>query len=158
MADTPSSRLAALGITLPKAAAPRYAYVPVSRHGDLLYVSGQLPKGSDGEVTITGRVGEDVTLEVAQEAARQCTMQGLACAAEYAGGLDQLASVVRVTGFVSSAPDFHAQPNVLDACSGLLGEIFGEAGRHARTAVGVAALPRKAPVEIEFIFAVRGGA
>ncbi|MQA97638.1 MAG: RidA family protein [Streptosporangiales bacterium] len=158
MADTPSSRLAALGITLPKAAAPRYAYVPVSRHGDLLFVSGQLPKGEDGEVTVTGRVGDDVTLEVAQDAARQCTLQGLACAAEYAGGIDALTSVVRVTGFVSSAPDFHAQPTVLDACSEMLGEIFGEAGRHARSAVGVAALPRRAPVEIEFIFAVGGSA
>lgn len=148
--ETPSQRLADLGYDLPDAAVPSFDYVPVTREGRLLYIAGQLPK-EDGEVRITGRCGEDVDLESAQHAAVICTLQGLACAAEAVGGLDQVAGVLRVTGFVASTPDFHDQPKVLDACSRLLREVFGEAGRHARSAVGVTALPRRAPVEIEFV-------
>lgn len=153
-ADTtalPSARLAELGLTLPEPAKPSFDYVPVRRDGHLLYVAGQLPK-EDGEVHITGTCGVDVDLDDARRAAQICTVQGLACAAAEVGDIDQIASVLRVTGFVSSSPDFHDQPHVLDAASQLLGQIFGENGRHARSAVGVAALPRNAPVEIEFIF------
>ncbi|MQA03928.1 MAG: RidA family protein [Streptosporangiales bacterium] len=152
--STPSTQLAELGLQLPPAAVPSFDYVPATRYGDLVFVSGQLPK-EDGEVRVTGTVGADVSVEQAQHAARVCTLQGLACAAEFVGGIDQIASVLRVTGFVASTTDFHDQPRVIDAASELLGAVFGSAGRHARSAVGVAALPRKSPVEIEFVFAAR---
>lgn len=152
--DTPSERLAALGLQLPHAAAPAFDYVPVRREGRVLYVAGQLPK-EDGEVRITGRCGDEVDVETAQRAAVICALQGLACVAEEVGGLDRVDGVLRLTGFVASAPDFHDQPRVLDAASRLLGQVFGERGRHARSAVGVAALPRRAPVEIEFLFTAR---
>lgn len=151
---TPSERLAALGLELPDPAAPSFDYVPVTRDGHVLYVAGQLPK-EGGEVRILGRCGDEIDIEQARHAAEVCTLQGLACAAELAGGLDEIDTVLRVTGFVASAPDFHDQPKVLDAASGLLRRVFGEKGRHARSAVGVAALPRRAPVEIEFIFTTR---
>lgn len=147
---TPSQRLERLGLHLPEAAAPSFDYIPVTQFGQVLYVSGQLPK-QGGEVLITGRCGENVGMELAQAAAEICVLQGLACAAEAVGGLDNIARVLRVTGFVASTPDFHDHPKVLDAASSLLRKIFGESGRHARSAVGVAALPRRAPVEIEFI-------
>jgi enamine deaminase RidA (YjgF/YER057c/UK114 family) len=150
----PSQRLADLGLELPAAAVPSFDYVPVTREGRVLYVSGQLPK-EGGEVRITGRCGDDVDLETAQRAAVVCTLQGLACAAEEVGGLDHVAGVLRVTGFIASTFDFHDQPKVLDAASHLLRQVFGEAGRHARSAVGVAALPRRSPVEIEFVFTAR---
>ena len=152
--QTPSERLAALGLQLPDPASPAFDYVPVRREGRILYVAGQLPK-EDGEVRITGRCGEDVDVATAQRAAEICTLQGIACAAAEAGGIDAMDGVLRVTGFIASTPDFHEQPRVLDAASHLLGQIFGEAGRHARSAVGVASLPRRAPVEIEFLFTVR---
>lgn len=152
---TPSQRLERLGLQLPEAAPASFDYIPVKQFGQVLYVSGQLPK-QGGEVLITGRCGADVSLEEAQAAAEVCVLQGLACAAEAAGGLDNIAGVLRVTGFVSSTADFHDQPKVLDAASSLLRKVFGESGRHARSAVGVAALPRRAPVEIEFIFTTHG--
>ena len=151
--DSPSRRLAALGLQLPAPAVPAFDYVPVRREGRVLYVAGQLPK-EDGKVGVTGRCGEDVEVHTAQKAAEVCTLQGLACAAAEVGGIDGVAGVLRVTGFVASTPDFHEQPRVLDACSRLLREVFGESGRHARSAVGVAALPRRSPVEIEFLFTV----
>lgn len=150
----PSERLRHLGLQLPTAASPSFDYVPVRREGSLLYVAGQLPK-EDGEVRITGRCGDEVDVMTAQRAAEVCTLQGIACAAEHVGSVDMVGGVLRVTGFVASAPDFHDQPRVLDACSGLLRRVFGDAGRHVRSAVGVAALPRRSPVEIEFIFTVR---
>lgn len=150
---TPSRRLADLDLRLPEPAQPTFDYVPVSRDGHVLYVSGQLPKDG-GEVRITGQCGHDVDLETARRAAEICTLQGIACAAEAAGGIDNLAAVLRVTGFVASTPEFHDQPKVLDAASRMLREIFGENGRHARSAIGVASLPRRTPVEIEFIFTV----
>ncbi len=153
-ASTPSKRLAELGLKLPEPASPSFDYVPVRREGRILYVAGQLPK-EDGEVRITGRCGADDDVATAQRAAEDCTHQGIACAAAEAGGIDELDTVLRVTGFVASTPDFHEQPRVLDAASHLLRQIFGEAGRHARSAVGVASLPRRAPVEIEFLFTVR---
>lgn len=150
----PSERLRHLGLDLPTAASPSFDYVPALAEGQLLYVAGQLPK-EDGEVRITGLCGEDVDVETAQRAAEVCTLQGIACAAEYLGGIDRIGGVLKVTGFVASAPGFHEQPRILDACSGLLRRVFGESGTHVRSAVGVAALPRRSPVEIEFIFTVR---
>lgn len=148
--STPSERLAELGLELPEPAAPSFDYVPVTDHAGVLYVSGQLPK-EDGEVRITGRLGAEVTMELAQHAARICVLQGLACAAAHVGGLDNLDRVLRLSGFVASTPDFHQQPKVIDAASNLVGQIFGPKGRHARSAIGVASLPRTSPVEIEFI-------
>lgn len=148
--STPSERLAELGLELPEPAAPSFDYVPVTDHAGVLYVSGQLPK-EDGEVRITGRLGAEVTMELAQHAARICVLQGLACAAAHVGGLDNLDRVLRLSGFVASTPDFHQQPKVIDAASNLVGQIFGVRGRHARSAIGVASLPRTSPVEIEFI-------
>ena len=150
MTTKPSERLAELGLELPEPAVPSFDYVPVTEHGGVLYVSGQLPK-EGGEVRITGTVGADVSIEQAQHAARICVLQGLACAAAHVGGLDNVDRVLRISGFVASAPDFHEHPKVIDAASNLVGQIFGENGRHARSAIGVAALPRRSPVEIEFI-------
>lgn len=150
MTTKPSERLAELGLELPEPAVPSFDYVPVTEHGGVLYVSGQLPK-EGGEVRITGTVGADVSIEQAQHAARICVLQGLACAAAHVGGLDNVDRVLRISGFVSSTPNFHEHPKVIDAASNLVGQIFGENGRHARSAIGVAALPRRSPVEIEFI-------
>ncbi len=153
MTASPTQKLAELGLTLPTAAKPSFDYVPVTEHAGVLYVSGQLPK-EDGEVRVTGRLGDDIDVDGAREAARVCVLQGLACAADHLGDLDRVGRVLRVTGFVSSTPDFHDQPRVIDAASELIGQIFADSGRHARSAVGVAALPRRSPVEIEFILAV----
>jgi|EndMetStandDraft_2_1072991.scaffolds.fasta_scaffold11188_4 enamine deaminase RidA (YjgF/YER057c/UK114 family) len=150
MTATPSQRLAELGLTLPDPASPSFDYVPVTEHAGVLYVSGQLPK-EDGEVRITGTVGADVSIDQAQTAARICVLQGLSCAAAHVGGLDQIHRVLRISGFVASTADFHQQPKIIDAASNLVGQIFGDQGRHARSAIGVAALPRRSPVEIEFI-------
>ncbi|QBI20808.1 RidA family protein [Egibacter rhizosphaerae] len=147
-----TDRLRELGVELPEPAEPAFNYDPVARHGDLAYVSGQLPK-EDGVVRITGRVGEDVDVETAGRAAGICALQGLAVTAAALGGIDRITRIVRVTGYVASGPDFHQQPKVLDAASDLFVEVFGEAGRHARSAVGVAELPRDAPVEVELIVA-----
>lgn len=154
MKDTsklPSVLLAELGFELPEAAQPSFNYVPAMRDGDLIFTAGQLPK-EEGEVRITGRCEEHTSLDLAQTAARICTLQGLACASELAGSLDAIAGVLKVTGFVASSTEFHEQPAVLDAASELLRSVFGEQGRHVRSAIGVASLPRKAPVEIEFVF------
>ncbi|WP_062200297.1 RidA family protein [Demequina salsinemoris] len=152
-----SQRLAALGLTLPEVAIPVGTYVPALRQGDLIHTSGQLPF-VDGSLLATGHVGQradDVTPEKAAECARAAALNALAAAAQAAGGLDSIESVVKVTGFVSSAPDFTQQPAVLNAASALMVDVFGEAGRHARSAVGVAALPLGAPVEVEIVVAVR---
>lgn len=147
-------RLAELGIELPEAASPSFNYVPVTLHQGVAYVAGQLPK-VDGEVRVQGKVGDAVSLETARGEARICILQGLACLKQALGSLDRIERVLRVTGFVASAPGFNDQPKVLDAASDLLGEILGEAGRHARSAVGVAELPRNAAVEIELVVAYR---
>lgn len=146
-------RLQQMGLSLPAAASPAYQYVAVTVHNGIAYVSGQLPK-VDGEVRLTGKVGADVTLEQAQEAARICVLQGLACLTEALGSSARIGRILKVTGFVASAPGFNDQPKVLDAASYLLVDAMGDAGRHARSAVGVAELPRNAPVEIEMIAAV----
>ncbi len=148
------ARLRELGLTLPEPTPPLFNYLPVVVWGDVAYVSGQLPR-VDGEVRLTGRVGESVTLAQAREAARLCVLQALAVLSQALGSLDRIARLLKVTGFVSSAPDFFDQPKVVDAASELLVEIFGEAGQHARSAVGVTALPRNSPVEIELIVALR---
>jgi enamine deaminase RidA (YjgF/YER057c/UK114 family) len=147
------ARLAELGITLPDVVPPVAAYVPAVRTGSLVYTSGQLPM-VDGALPATGKVGGSVTLEQAQPLARTCALNALA-AIHALVGLDSVVRVVKVVGFVASAPDFTGQPAVVNGASELLGEVFGEAGRHARSAVGVAALPLDAPVEVELIVEVR---
>jgi enamine deaminase RidA (YjgF/YER057c/UK114 family) len=149
-----SARLVELGIVLPDVASPVGSYVPATRHGDLVFTSGQLPL-VDGAVLHPGIVGVGVTAEQAADAARAATLNAIAAAAQAAGGIDSIAKVVRVVGYVASASDFAAQPAVMNAGSNLLVEIFGEHGRHVRSAVGVAALPLGAPVEVELVVAVR---
>ena len=150
----PSLRLMKMALLLPEAAQPQFNYVPVVLHGNLAYVSGQLPK-QDGEVRIKGRVGDTVSLEVAQEAARICALQALACLAQALGSIDSVTQIIRLSGFVASGPDFYQQPAVIDAASELMVRVFGEAGRHARSAIGVSALPRNSSVELEVIAAFR---
>jgi enamine deaminase RidA (YjgF/YER057c/UK114 family) len=147
-------RLVELGIVLPEAASPSFNYVPVTLHQGIAYVAGQLPK-VNGEVRTRGKAGGAVSLETARGEARICILQGLACLKQALGSLDRIERVLKVTGFVASAAGFNDQPKVLDAASDLLGEILGEAGRHARSAVGVAELPRDAAVEIEMVVAYR---
>ena len=150
--ETPAGRLAALGLVLPAVAAPVGSYVPAVRTGDLVMTSGQLPL-RDGALTATGLVGADVTPEQAYDAARQCALNALA-AVDSLVGLDTVLRVVKVTGYVASAAGFTGQPAVLNGASELLTEVFGEQGRHARAAVGVAALPLGAPVEVELVVEV----
>ncbi|MBJ3778249.1 RidA family protein [Acuticoccus mangrovi] len=146
-------RLKTLGLTLPDAATPSFNYVPVTVHRGVAYVSGQIAK-VDGEIRVTGKVGAEVDLETARGEARICILQGLACLKAALGSLDKIERILKVNGYVASAPGFNAQPKVIDAASDLLGEVFGEAGRHARAALGVAELPRNAVVEIEMVVAV----
>jgi enamine deaminase RidA (YjgF/YER057c/UK114 family) len=149
-----NDRLAGLGIRLPAAKKPAFEYVAVALHDNIAYVSGQLP-WRDTENVITGKVGADVDLEGAQEAARLCTLYALANLKHRLGNLDSIEQVLKLTGFVASAPGFSGQPKVIDAASKLLVDVFGDKGRHARSAVGVAELPRGASVEIEMVVAVR---
>jgi enamine deaminase RidA (YjgF/YER057c/UK114 family) len=148
-------KLEKLGLSLPPAAEPSFQYVPVTVHSGVAYVSGQLPR-ENGEVRITGKVEETVNIEAAQRAARICILQGLSCLKAAIGSLDNVERILKVTGFVASAPGFIQQPRVLDAASNLLVELFGDRGRHARSAIGVLELPRGAPVEIEMVIAVSG--
>ena len=147
-------RLKELGIALPDAAAPSFNYVPVTVHNGVAYVSGQMPK-VDGAVRVFGKVGGEVDVETARGEARICILQGLASLKAELGNLDRITRILKVNGYVASAAGFNEQPKVLDAASDLLVEIFGETGRHARAAVGVAELPRNAAVEIELMVAVR---
>ena len=124
-------------------------------HGGLVWISGQLPRAADGSLPYLGQLGEEVDVETARKAAELCALQALAALRAAAGSLDRVERAVKVTGFVASAPGFVEQPKVIDAASNLLGKVFGEAGRHARSAVGVAMLPRGVPVEIEFVFALK---
>jgi enamine deaminase RidA (YjgF/YER057c/UK114 family) len=148
-----SERLSAAGITLPDVAPPVGAYIPAIRHGDLVSTSGQLPFAA-GALQATGIVGATVTPETAAECARTAALNAVAAAAQAAGGIDNITSVVRLVGYIASAPDFGGQPAVMNAASNLMIEIFGEAGKHARSAVGVAALPMGAPVEVELVVAL----
>lgn len=151
---TPSARLEALGLTLPPAPKPVAAYIPATRSGNLLFVSGQLPF-RDGSLMASGRVPDAVSLDDAYQCARQCVLNGLAVAQGELGSIDDIARVVRVGGFVQCEPGYGDQPKVINGASELLGEIFGEAGRHARAAVGSIGLPLNAPVEVEFLFEVK---
>jgi enamine deaminase RidA (YjgF/YER057c/UK114 family) len=149
-----SDRLAALGLTLPAAGAPLASYVPARRAGDLLFVSGHVPRNGDG--VITGVVGGGVDLATAHDLARAVALDLLATAASSLGSVDSIAGVVRITGFVRSAPGFGGQPTVVNGASDLFVELFGERGRHARSAVGVNELPLGAVLEIEAIFEIAG--
>ena len=146
----PTSRLRELGLELPPVPNPAGSYVPATQAGALVFTAGQLPF-SGGELHRTGKVGDTVSPEDARECARLCALNALAAAAERAGGLDNLRDIVKVTGFVASAAGFNGQPGVLNGASELLGEVFGDAGLHARSAVGVCELPLDAPVEVELI-------
>jgi enamine deaminase RidA (YjgF/YER057c/UK114 family) len=147
-------RLAELGLTLPDVAAPLAAYVPAARHGDLVWTAGQLPFVA-GQLELTGKVGAEVEPAAAADLARTCALNALAAIKAEIGDLDRIVRVVKVVGFVASTPDFTGQPGVVNGASQLLGEVFGEAGKHARSAVGVASLPMDAPVEVELVVAVR---
>jgi enamine deaminase RidA (YjgF/YER057c/UK114 family) len=148
-----TARLAELGIALPPVAAPVAAYIPAVRTSSLVYTSGQVPMKPGGGFALTGHVGAEVSPEDAKAAARTCALQALA-AVDALVGLDAIVRVVKVVGFVASAPGFTGQPQVVNGASELLGEVFGEAGQHARSAVGVAELPGGVPVEVELIVEV----
>jgi enamine deaminase RidA (YjgF/YER057c/UK114 family) len=145
--------LAELGITLPPVVAPVAAYIPAIRTGSLVYTSGQLPF-VNGQLSAVGKVGAEVSVEAAKEAARLCALNALAAVHDLVG-LDAVVRIVKVVGFVASAPGFGDQPVVINGASEFLGQVFGDAGRHARSAVGVAELPRDTPVEVELIAEVR---
>jgi enamine deaminase RidA (YjgF/YER057c/UK114 family) len=145
--------LAQLGLTLPPVAAPVAAYIPAIRTGALVYTSGQLPF-VDGQLSVTGKVGAEVSIEEAKEAAKLCALNAIAAVHDLVG-LDAVVRIVKVVGFVASAPGFADQPQVINGASELLGAVFGDAGVHARSAVGVAELPRNTPVEVELIAEVR---
>ncbi|MDH2426711.1 RidA family protein [Sphaerisporangium sp. TRM90804] len=151
---TPEERLAQLGLTLPEVVPPLAAYVPALRTGNLVYTSGQIPF-VDGKLEVTGKVGGEVDPDQAKELARVCGLNALAAVAAAAGGLSQIVRIVKVVGFVASVPTFTGQAQVINGASELLGDVLGDAGRHARSAIGVPVLPMDAPVEVELIAEVR---
>jgi enamine deaminase RidA (YjgF/YER057c/UK114 family) len=150
---TPEERLQELGVSLPAPAVPVAAYVPCVRTGSLVYVSGQVPV-LDGKPSHLGHLGDNVDLEDGRAAARTCAVNLLAALKAELGELSRVRRVVKVTGFVASTPDFTDHPKVINAASELFGDAFGDAGRHARAAIGVAALPLGVPVEVEAIVEV----
>ena len=157
MSETVADRLRTLGIELPAPAAAVANYIPVRISGNLAIVSGQLPM-KDGAMAATGKVGEGeglVAPELAKEMAQQCALNAIAAVKSVVGDLDRVQRIVKVVGFVASDPSFTAVPAVVNGASELFGAVFGDAGKHARSAVGVAALPLDAPVEVELIVAVR---
>lgn len=145
--------LASLGIELPEVVPPLAAYQPTARTGSLVFTAGQLPV-KDGSPIATGKLGADVDLETGTACARQCALNALAAIAAEVGSVDAITRVVKVVVFVASTPDFTGQPQVANGASELLGEVFGEAGKHARSAVGVSALPLDVPVEVELVVEV----
>lgn len=147
---TPEEILAELGLSVPDVVPPVAAYVPAVRTGDHVYTAGQLPV-KDGTLVATGKVGAEVTPEVGYDAARQCALNALAAVKSVVGDLAQVKRIAKVVVFVASAPDFTGQPQVANGASELLGKVFGDAGVHARSAVGVAVLPLDAPVEVEIV-------
>ncbi len=151
--STPEERLAELGLAVPEVAAPLASYVPAVRSGSHVFTSGQLPLRS-GELIASGKVGGEVTAEQAGECARQCALNALAAVRVEVGDLSAVRRIVKVVVFVASTPDFTGQPGVANGASELFGSVFGDAGRHARSAVGVAVLPLNAPVEVEAVFEV----
>lgn len=146
-------RLAALGLAVPTVAAPVAAYVPAVRSGSYVYTSGQLPM-VEGKLAATGKVGAEISPERGAELAQICALNAIAAVKSIIGDLDSVVRVVKVVGFVASTPDFTGQPAVINGASHLFGEAFGPAGQHARSAVGVTALPLDAPVELEIIVEV----
>ncbi len=150
---TPEDKLAELGLTLPEVVPPLAAYVPAVRSGNLVWVSGQVPF-VDGKLPATGLVGSDVSPEEAVDLARICALNAIAAVKSVVGELSHVVRVVKLVGFVASAPGFTGQPGVVNGASHLFGEVFGDAGRHARSAVGVATLPLGAPVEVECVVEV----
>jgi enamine deaminase RidA (YjgF/YER057c/UK114 family) len=151
--STPEERITELGLTLPSDTPPLAAYVPAVRTGDLVFTAGQLPR-RDGELVATGKVGAEVSPELATEAAAACALNALAAIKGEIGDLSAVRRVVKVVVFVASTPDFTGQPAVANGASELLGQVFGDAGKHARSAVGVAALPLDVPVEVEVVVEV----
>jgi enamine deaminase RidA (YjgF/YER057c/UK114 family) len=152
MSSGPHAKLAELGLELPEVVPPVASYVPAVQSGRHVYVSGQLPM-AQGKLLATGKVGAGVSAEQAKDLAARCALNALA-AVDALVGLENVVKIVKVTGFVASAPGFTGQPAVINGASDLLGAVFGEAGRHARSAVGVAELPLDAPVEVELIVEV----
>ena len=150
---TPEERIAELGLELPPVAAPVAAYVPAVRTGSYVYTSGQLPM-AEGALLASGKVGAEVSPEQAKELAQRCALNALAAVRAEIGDLSAVRRVVKVVGFVASTPEFTGQPGVVNGASELLGEVFGDRGVHARSAVGVAALPLDAPVEVEIVVEV----
>ena len=149
-----TERLVELGLTLPPVAAPVASYVPAVRDGDLVFTSGQLPF-VDGKLAVTGKVGGSIDADTAQQLAATCALNAIAAAASVLGSVDDIVQVVKVVGFVASDPSFTGQPAVVNGASDLLREVFGDAGQHARSAVGVAVLPLDSPVEVEIVVRVR---
>ena len=148
--STIDERLAELGITLPTVVPPVAVYIPAVVSGNLVYTSGQLPM-VDGVLPAAGKLGAEVSDEQGKALARQCALNGLAAVASVIGSLDRVTRIVKVVGFVASDPSFTGQPGVINRASEVLGEIFGDAGVHARSAVGVAVLPLNSPVEVELV-------
>jgi enamine deaminase RidA (YjgF/YER057c/UK114 family) len=151
--STPEERLADLGLTVPEVPKPVASYIPAVRTGDLVYTSGQLPM-REGQLVHTGKVGGEVTPEEAVECARQCALNAIAAVRAEVGDLSAVKRIVKVVAFVASTPDFTGQPGVANGASELFGEVFGDRGQHARSAVGVPVLPLDAPVEVELIVEV----
>ncbi len=152
MTNGPHGKLAELGLELPEVVPPVASYVPAVQSGHHVYVSGQLPM-AEGKLLATGKVGAGVSAEQAKQLAQRCALNALA-AIDSLVGLENVVKIVKLTGFVASAPGFTGQPGVMNGASDLFGAVFGEAGRHARSAVGVAELPLDAPVEVEVIVEV----
>ncbi|MEO8106232.1 MAG: RidA family protein [Actinomycetes bacterium] len=150
---TPEQRLAELGLEVPDVVAPLASYVPAVRSGSYVYTSGQVPMVK-GQMPVTGKVGAEVDPETAKECAQVCALNALAAVSSITGDLSAVIRVVKVVGYVASDPSFTGQPGVVNGASDLLGQIFGDAGVHARSAVGVVALPLDAPVELELIVEV----
>ena len=150
------AKLAELGLTVPDVVPPLAAYVPAVRTGNLVHTAGQLP-ARDGEMLAIGKLGADVSEEQAYECARQCALNALAAIRAEIGSLDHITRVVKAVVFVASTPDFTGQPRVANGASELLGEVFGDLGRHARSAVGVSVLPLDVPVEVELVVEVKAG-
>ena len=154
MTDAAEAKLAGLGISLPTPAAPVANYVAFVRSGNLLTVSGQLCFGPDGKLVAKGQLGDGVSIEDGQKAARACAVNLLAQVKAAVGNLDKIARVVRLGGFINSAPGFGDGPKVMNGASDLMVDVFGDKGRHARSTVGVAALPADAAVEVEGLFEI----
>lgn len=150
---TPEERLAELGLAVPEVPTPVAVYLPAVRTGNYIFTSGQLPM-RDGQLIATGKVGGEITTEQAVECARQCALNAIAAVRAEIGDLSKIKRIVKVVAFVASTPDFTGQPGVANGASELFGEVFGEIGRHARSAVGVSVLPLDAPVEVELLVEV----